>query len=310
MARINRILCPIDFSDFSRHAFDRAVAIARGTGASITALHVAPSQATPFYTQIEARAAEAFVLSHADLKAIEVELSRFLNIDALGGVPITCHVVQASHVAAELVAYAQRLPADLIVMGTHGRSGFERLVFGSVTDRVLRTATASVLTVGVSDETVGGAFRRILCATDFSDCSLAAWDYAMSLAADTGAKLALIHVVEAQPGVYDILRGPVVDLAGYQLAAEAFGRQRLQTLAAAAAAKGVVVEQLVVAGQPHRVIAQQAAIWCCDLIVLGIHGRHPIDRLLFGTTTERVVRRATCPVLAVRPAAPVASAAA
>ena len=303
MARINKILCPIDFSDFSRHAFDRAVGIARGTGASVTAVHVATSQTTPLSTHIEARAADAFVLSHADLMALKGELSRFLDVDAVNGVSVTCKVVRAPHVAAKLVAQAQRLPADLIVMGTHGRSGFKRLVFGSVAERVLRTAMAPVLTVGAKDQTAadsGLAFKRILCAVDFSDCSLAAWDYALSLARGADAKLALVHVVGDLPVGCDPLMGPAVDLAGYQLAAETFGRERLQDLVTAAAAKAVVVEQLVVSGQPHHEILRQAAAWDCDLIVLGIHGKNPIDRLIFGATAEPVVRRATCPVLTVR----------
>ena len=313
MAHINRILCPIDFSDFSRHAFDRALAIARGTGASVTAVHVAPSEATPLSTHIEARAADAFVLSHADLRALRGELSRFLNVDAITGVSVTCKVVRAPQVAVKLVAQAQRLPADLIVMGTHGRSGFQRLVFGSVTERVLRTAMAPVLTVGAKDQTsadAGLAFKRILCAVDFSDCSLAAWDYALSLARGAGATLAIIHVVGALPVACDPLMGSPVDLAGYQLAAETFGRERLQALVTAAASKGVIVEPLIVSGQPHHEILRQAAAWGSDLIVLGIHGKNPIDRLMFGATAEPVVRRAECPVLTVRAGARAKSAAA
>ena len=80
---------------------------------------------------------------------------------------------------------------------------------------------------------------------------------------------------------------PAVDLAGYQLAAETFGRERLQDLVTAAAAKAVVVEQLVVSGQPHHEILRQAAAWGCDLIVLGIHGKNPIDRLIFGASRRR-----------------------
>ena len=171
MVRINRILCPVDFSDFSRHAFDRSVAIAKGVGASVTALHVAPFQATPIYPYHEPREVEAFMLSGGDRDKLTTELKRFLAVDQPIGVPVTCEVVDAPNVHHEILAQAERLPADLIVMGTHGRSGFQRLFLGSVTEKVLRTAQPPVLTVGAATDVVSAhdfAFKRILCAIDFS----------------------------------------------------------------------------------------------------------------------------------------------
>ncbi len=145
MVRINTILCPIDFSDFSRHAFDRAVAIAKGVGASVTALHVAPFQAAPIYPYQESREVEAFLLSAGDRDKLTTELKRFLAVDQPIGVPVACEVVDAPNVHLEILAQADRLRADLIVMGTHGRSGFQRLFLGSVTEKVLRTAQPPVL---------------------------------------------------------------------------------------------------------------------------------------------------------------------
>ena len=88
--------------------------------------------------------------------------------------------------AAEVVARASAMPSDLIVMGTHGRAGFERVVLGSVTEKVLRRAPCPVLTVprNVADAVPAPPvlFTRIVCAVDFSDCSIHALNYAMSLA--------------------------------------------------------------------------------------------------------------------------------
>ena len=311
MVRIKHILCPIDFSEFSRHAFDRAVAIATGAGASVTAVHVAPIQTVPFYPYREPRGVEALMLSEGDRDKLLAELKRFLAIDESIGVPLACEVLDAPNVHHEILALADRLHADLIVMGTHGRSGFQRLLLGSVTEKVLRTARAPVLTVGAAADAVpaaGSSFTRILCAVDFSDCSITALRYAASLAETAGADLTALYVIEWTPIGYDPLIGPPTDLAGYRMAAEMVGRERLHQAVSALVQRPV--DEIVGSGKPHHEILRVAAERHCDLIVLGIHGRNPIDRLLFGSTAEPVVRRARCPVLTVRTEADAASVAA
>ena len=311
MVHIKKILCPIDFSEFSRHAFDRSVAIAKGAGASVTAIHVAPFQAPPRYPYIEPRGVEAFMLAEGDREKLMTELKRFLAIDESIGVPLTCEVVDAPNVHHEILAQADRLPADLIVIGTHGRSGFQRLLLGSITEKVLRTARPPVLTVGAVPDVVpagDSSFKRILCAVDFSECSIAALRYAASLAEPAGADLTALYVIEWTPMGYDPLLGPPTDLAGYRMAAETMGRERLHKAVAESAYPNV--EEIVTPGKPHHEILRIAAERESDLIVLGIHGRNPLDRMLFGSTAEPVVRRSTCPVLTVRTESHAASAAA
>jgi nucleotide-binding universal stress UspA family protein len=311
MARIKKILCPIDFSDFSRHAFDRSVAIAKGAGAAVTALHVAPFQTAPIDPYIEPREVDAFIRSGGDRDRLKAELERFLVLDRPIGVPVRCEVKDAPNVHHEILAQADRLPADLIVMGTHGRSGFQRLLLGSIAEKVLRTARPPVLTVGAASDaatTQDFSFKRILCAVDFSECSIGALRCAVSLAESTGADLTALTVVEWIPFGYDPLLGPPTDLVGYRLAAEAVSRERLHT--AVTEATGKKVEALVCSGKAHHEILRIAAERQSDLVVLGIHGRNPIDRMLFGSTAEPVVRRSTCPVLTVRSEPHAASAAA
>jgi nucleotide-binding universal stress UspA family protein len=301
MVHINTILCPIDFSGFSRHAFDRAVAIARGAGASVTALHVAPFKEAPIYPYLEPRGVEAFMLSCGDRDKLTAELKRFLSVEQPIGVPVTCEVVDAPNVHDEILAQADRQKADLIVMGTHGRSGFQRLFLGSVTEKVLRTARPPVLTVGAATDVVPAhdfSFKRILCAVDFSGCSLAALRYAATLAASSGTNVAALYVMEWPPVVHDPLLGPATDLTAYRMAAEAIGRQRLHNAMVELALENV--EEIVGAGKPHHEILRTAEERHSDLIVLGIHGRNPVARMLFGSTAEPVVRRAECPVLTVR----------
>jgi nucleotide-binding universal stress UspA family protein len=313
MVRIKKILCPIDFSKFSRHAFDRAVAIAKGHGASVTATHIVSTQASPMFPYMEPGGVEAFLLPEVDRQRLLGELKQFLAIDEPVGVSIDCEVLEAPSVYREILVQADRMSADLIVMGTHGRSGFQHLVLGSVTEKVLRTARPPVLTVGAAADVVpagGTSFKRILCALDFSECSIAGLLYAASLAEPAAADLAVLYVVEWAPLGYDPLAGPPIDLAGFRIEAESAGRESLHNVVADASPKARNVEEIVSSGNPHHEILRIAAERQSDLIVLGIHGRNPLDRMLFGSTAEPVVRRATCPVLTVRSEAHAASAAA
>lgn len=301
MVRIKSILCPIDFSDFSRHAFDRAVAIARGTGASVSTVHVVPFRPATFSPDLGVRGVDAFMLTDAERSRVTADLERFLTPAAVGDVPVTCDVLEARSVHVEIVAQADRLRADLIVMGTHGRSGWQRLLMGSVTEKVLRTARPPVLTVGGSEDGAPASdfsFKRILCAIDFSKCSLAALRYAASLAEPAGASLTALYVSEWAPMGFDPLIGPPTDLAGLRLAAESLGRERLSEVIAGSGCKNV--EQIVASGKPHHEILRVAAERGADLIVLGMHGRNPLHKMFFGSTAEPVVRRSHCPVLTVR----------
>jgi len=230
---------------------------------------------------------------------------------------VALEATEAPDVHEEILVHAERLPADLIVMGTHGRSGFERLLLGSVTERVLRKARRPVLTVpaGSPHSATGpGAFDRILCAVDFSECSMAALGYAAALAEESRARLAVLHVIELAPPAYDPLVGPPIDLPGYRQACVTAGRERLRNVIPVAVrnSTGIAegVEELIVCGKPHHEILRVAEDERSDLIVLGVHGRNVVDRLLFGSTVEPVVRRARCPVLTVRPVTAAASAAA
>jgi nucleotide-binding universal stress UspA family protein len=119
-----------------------------------------------------------------------------------------------------------------------------------------------------------------------------------------------VHVVELAPPAYDPLIGPPVDLPGYRQACESAGRERLFSTIPAAMRTSRRVDEIIASGKPHHEILRVAAEWGADLIVLGTHGRTVVDRMIFGSTVEPVVRRAHCPVLTMRTTGLAASAAA
>jgi nucleotide-binding universal stress UspA family protein len=299
MVRIKQILCPIDFSEFSRHAFDRAVAVARIHDATVTVLHVFPLP-TPVPTiPFGPEGPGPFVLHELDRDAVLAQMRKFLGLD--GGARPALEVVEANNTHQEILTQAERLSADLIVMGTHGRSGFQRLLLGSVTEKVLRTSPVPVLTVPVLAPGTGkGAFERIVCATDFSDCSIAALRYAASLAMEGTVRLTVVHVVEIIPVGYEPMMVTPYDDASHRDELVKAARERLRRLLPETVREACMVDELVTTGKAYVEILGTAAERQADLIVLGIHGRNALDRFLFGSTTEHIVRRATCPVLTVR----------
>ena len=305
MIEIRRILCPVDFSEFSRHALDHAVAVARRYGSTVTVLNVCPPvPATPLLPG--APPVPITVAAPADLDALLVSLKRFADAETGTAVPMQVEIGQGNP-AREILDHARTLPSDLIVMGTHGRSGFDRLVLGSVTEKVIRRAPCPVLTVPPlvenTAESPAQLFSRILCAVDFSDASLRALEYAFSLAAGVqGARMTLMHVVEVMPA--PTASEPARDAEGraldaYVAAAAEARTRRLEQLVPDSVRAHSTVEQVLAIGRAHLEILRIATERQTDVIVLGTHG-FTISQLLFGSTAQQVTRQATCPVLTVR----------
>ena len=144
--------------------------------------------------------------------------------------------------------------------------------------------------------------RKILYPTDFSESSLEALKYAVSFARDYKARLVLMHVVNEQifsEGL-SLPRLEAPEALGQEMAAEA-GRQ-MRMLIPAGELAGLDVEHVILRGMPFLEIIRYAKANAVDLIVIGTHGRSGMEHIIFGSTAEKVVRKAPCPVLSVRPA--------
>ena len=300
MTQFERILCPIDFSDGSRHALAMALTLARWYDASLTVLLVHANwplaDMLPSLRPIEAR---PMPLDDDARRGMMDAVHRFTaSAGATSDLAVHYHLADALDVVAEILSQAQ--DADAVVIGTHGRSGFERLMLGSVAERVLRKATCPVLVVpprATATPPVPG--RRIVCPIDFSEASLAAFEYATSLATEADATLTLLHVIEVPP---ELRESPVhgeIDVNRVRAAAEAECLRRLRALVPESVRHGCTVHTSVVEGRAAREIVRAAADDGDDLIVMGVRGRNAVDRLVFGSNTQYVVRAATCPVMVV-----------
>jgi nucleotide-binding universal stress UspA family protein len=296
MTAITHILCPIDFSEISRHALHSAVAIARRHQAAVTALYVVPAVQTT-YPALGVGAYVPYVHTVEDLREFQKSTERFV---ANVGYPVRAAAVEAV-VVDEIVKWAAELPADLIVIGTHGRSGFDRLFLGSVTERVLAKAPCPVLTIPPRSPDVAVAtllFRNILCPVDFSPSSLSALKYAEGLSREPGTKLTMLHVVERQPA-FQLVTSSATGASDDPRVVLKESRERLHRVNPQAAGRADMVNELVSEGHAGDEILSAAGTGNIDVIVMGAHAGHA-GLLGFGSTTARVIRRATCPVLTLK----------
>ena len=294
MKRIRRILCPIDFSETSRHALDHAAAIARRYKALLSVLYVFPRLPVMDGPQPH--------LGAAGRAEIVADLRQFV-VSVPASVHVTAHVAEATEVHREIDVQARAIGADLLVMGSHGRSGFKRLMLGSVTERTLGITRCPVLVVPPAAE---GARhtpwrpRRILAAIDFSPASAAALGYALSLAQEGGGELTLIHAIEVPP---ELRGGHVADLTDVdrlRAAEEAGCLRQLRQMVPERARLFCTVRTLVDEGAADHVILATAAAHDVDLIVMGVRGHGALDLAVFGSKTRQVTRSARCPVLVVQ----------
>lgn len=191
---------------------------------------------------------------------------------------------------------ADRVSADVIVAGTHGRSGFDRLVLGSVAEKVLRKASCPVLTVPPSSHTVAKLpYKRLLCPVDFSQTSLIALQHAFALAKESDAQLTVFHALD-WPSEDELVAGEL-DRPELRQALEERARARLTALVTEEVRDWCEPQIRLCYGKPSRLILEIAEHDHADLIVMGVRGRSAVDLSMFGSTTHHVVRHAACPVL-------------
>ncbi len=207
----------------------------------------------------------------ADLSGIKAEAQA-------QGVPVETLIRRADQAFAAIVEEADKLQADLIIMGRHGKRGLTKLLMGSVTERVIGLSPVNVLVV---PQDWPLAWERILIASDGSPYSEAAWEAALEMVRRLDARLIAVSAAREE---------------GELPEAEALVQRMLMR----ANRQGIPLEIHVSVGAPDDVIVQTAQSTQADLIVMGSHGRTGLKRLLMGSTTARVIGQTPCPVLVVK----------
>jgi nucleotide-binding universal stress UspA family protein len=300
------ILCPIDFSETSIRALKYATALASWYDAGLEVLHVAPAPVSGGDRGLAERDDAAPPVSRDDIME---EIGRAISAAGSAGVNLK-PLTQEGRAHEMIVARAQAVPADLIVMGTHGRSGFSRLLLGSVTEKVLRLAPCPVLTVppAALPAGVGGAApERILCPIDFSPSALRALRYALDLGRQAAGRVTVLHALEYMdpderplPAPFDPCYQAVVESRRYRQERVDEARRSLQAQLAHEPTGSCEIEAIVTVDRAYKAILRHAAEASSDLIVMGAQGTGGLELMLYGSNTQHVVRAAACPVLTVR----------
>jgi nucleotide-binding universal stress UspA family protein len=205
------------------------------------------------------------------------------------------HAVRTAVPHAAILRYVRDQDVDLIAMGTHGRTGVERYLLGSVAEKVVRLADVPVLTVpGSDDGATRYPYESVLAPTDGSDGATAAIAPAVDLASTYDARLHALSVVDTAAMGFDV-RSATIAESLEEAARDAVREVETQARAASVS----TVETTVVQGTPFRGIRSYVDEHDVDLVVMGTRGHTGLERYLLGSVTEKTVRTSSVPVLTV-----------
>jgi nucleotide-binding universal stress UspA family protein len=299
--QLKRIICATDFSDLSNHAIAYGVALAKEFQAKLYMCHVIDLSPAAIYGEAVLALEEQQIRM---TRYAHEEMKKLMGEEQVDWEPL----ITVGSPAHEIARLAGEKAADLTIAASHGRSGLKRLLLGSVTERLMRTLPCPLMVVRASE---GGAalraaqkitFKRILVGCDFSSNSDLAFQYGLSLAQEFQADLYLAHVIEP-PAYQDLIKSQ----SGVQEEEQQGLRNQLKddlaNMVPEDARSWCTPITVLLAGQPHEELTKYAVVQDIDLIVLGVRGQNLVETLFVGSTTDRVIRNATRPVLSVLPTA-------
>jgi nucleotide-binding universal stress UspA family protein len=309
MFEAGRILVPVDGSEPSRAAYAYAIALARRLHATLEVIHfwdtpdyVPPSLAVAMAVGASPMTVESLAKSEAygRLESFLASVDRPRDVE-------TRIRLEFGDPFDGIIAASKNV--DLVVMGTHGRTGVDHFFIGSVAEKVVRHCPRPVLTVRGHralwarqhlHEDDASPIRRILVGLDFSQGSRAALDAAIAIAERFDSSIGVLHAIVPPPiDALDVCiiadrSGPEVTLGDY---VKAKAEEELGELLAGVARAKPLVE----VGRAADAIIETARKDDYDLIVTGARGKRAIERFLLGSVAEKVLRRGPSPVLVVPP---------
>jgi len=299
MIGIKTILVPVDFSEPSKTAVNYGLSLALQFNARLVLTHIVHAASPIIYnfpTQSYAfETAQSKFATETLPTLVPAEFRERVNLQT---------IVKVGEVRSELLQIVSDEQVDLVVMGTHGKNAFERVLLGSLTERMLRQIPVPILTVSHLDPArelhVAGPvpLNHILYATDLSDNADVALKFSIELARGTGARLSVLHVLQTIDTIYWGAEGGYLGEEMQTLRDDA-----LQCLHSSiperGQCKGVQVTPIMVDGDPYREILRVADEEKVDLVVMNMHGKGFVERTLLGSTAEKVIRSAHVPVLSI-----------
>ncbi|MFO8110950.1 MAG: universal stress protein [Desulfosalsimonadaceae bacterium] len=297
---LERILCATDFSEVSRSVVPYGIEMAKKLSAKLYICHIIDLPAISVYGES--------VFDPISHQQYFIDFARKEMENQVAGEDIDWEpLISIGQTPDEIVRLVVENNIDMVVTSTHGRSGLRRLFLGSVTERLMRTLTCPLLVLPSEDTADEDQlrrrfpFRNILVAYDFSKDSEQAFSTSLSIAQEFESNLHIVHVVE--PTAYkDFLKFP--GAPGEPLPRDIHDslKEGLLELVPMEAFNWCEIQAEILVGKPYAEIVSYAGEKGIDLIALGVRGHGKVEEVLVGSTTDRVIRRAPCPVLSVLPA--------
>lgn len=290
MKIFKKILCPVDFSDYSILALRYATALAKDNDAELIIYHSIPDL-TPAISYLEGE----FLLTVSDAllsnakSTLDSWIKKFVDPDLE-----VEKVVGQGNPAESIIEISHKRRIDLLVMGTHGVTGYERFLMGSVTNRVLHKSSVPVLVVSKTShhfiyerDANPVQIKRIVCPLDFDNNNLWTIGIALSFARKYNSEMIFIHVINRKQN------GNWRDLEK-----QAF--LKLRSLAAPVVDEKIPAKFLVLSGDPAELILKTLDEENADLVIMGHHTRNPIEEIFLGSIARRVVTNSSRPILVAR----------
>jgi nucleotide-binding universal stress UspA family protein len=299
---IQNIVVPIDFSLLSIQAIETASRMARRFDASIHLAHVRQfDYLGDFVAPVPPMAPFSFMPYGQDReRSVLKELNALAREHGVSS--STCHVLGGAPPFDEICRVAQEIPADLIVMPTHGRTGLKHVFLGSTAERIVQHSPCPVFVVREKKRRSKAgplySINTILVPVDFSDCSREGLRYAIGFANEFGASIILLHATYLGY-IYSSEGTAIYDIPALQKVARKNAQRHMRQLVRAVNFGGVKFEAAFTDGSPVSDICSFAKEHDVDLIITSTHGLTGLKHALIGSVAEQVVRRASCSVLVV-----------
>jgi len=293
--QIETVFCAFDFSDTAESALEQAMRFARRhRGRLILAHAVEPIPLGPY---------PAIMSPHDELEIVNIARKRIEGLaDSLRKAGMTVEVkVEQGQPGAQLISMAEETGADLIVIGTRGLTGFNRLAMGSTAEHVVRCSKCPVLTVHPEDRLLRASIDTVIIPTDLSPNAKEAVEAFISLFGQWERPQVFLVYADETPPYLDLFEHERLRRAQQQDVMREEIERQLAPIAELLRAADFEVEFSVMDGDPVSVTTELARECDADLILLSTHGRSALVNALLGRTAQRIVQHAKCPVLTVRP---------
>lgn len=287
--KVAKILVPVDFSEFSERAVAYALDLAEKYAAHITLVHAMVLH----YEDIEEtqQFEEYEKLLEIREERTQQQLRKHNQQADKQGISIDYKTLRGISAADALLEFINDSDYDLVIIGTHGRTGVKRWLYGSVTEKVVQHSTVPVLTIHSDWEKL--SIEKILVPVDFSDYSKKAAEAAREFARQFNARLVFLHVIvqEVHPAYYATSYDSLFIIDPHLQA------RSIKNLKDFTGGEIKNAEYVTREGRAYKEIVEYAKESECDLILMATRGLTGLEHLLIGSNTERVVRLAHCPVL-------------